>query len=265
MHSNDRSAIRFLQSNKLPLVLASGRTFDHMMYALQRNRIKLTPRDYLIAQNGGLVYQCNAKRPIKELVFTKSLVSELILASEKYKLSLFGYGRLGSSVVVRNARWFSLPVFAWKLVRGMNKRLVCYNSSCPVPVAKITIVGQKNNVEQFIKNFLSKQKLAFYPLVRFCYGVIDIAPFAASKQQAINEICNLISVSPQHVMFVGNGHNDISALKWSGLGIAMGNAPNPVKTVAKEITASVEHAGFAQAVARHFRGFAGQVTEISAK
>ena len=50
---------------------------------------------------------------------------------------------------------------------------------------------------------------------------------------------------------IGDGYNDLSMIKFVGLGIAMGNAQEPVKKAADYITLSNEEDGVAEAL-EHF-------------
>jgi hydroxymethylpyrimidine pyrophosphatase-like HAD family hydrolase len=55
------------------------------------------------------------------------------------------------------------------------------------------------------------------------------------------------------VAAIGDGLNDIEMLTEAGLGIAMGNAPEAVKSVADWVTGTNNEAGVAQAVERLFQ------------
>ena len=50
---------------------------------------------------------------------------------------------------------------------------------------------------------------------------------------------------------IGDGYNDLSMIKFAGLGIAMGNAQEPVKKAADYITLSNEEDGVVEAL-EHF-------------
>lgn len=49
-------------------------------------------------------------------------------------------------------------------------------------------------------------------------------------------------------MCIGDQGNDLAMLKYAGLGVAMGNAPEEVKKVAKFVTLSNEEHGVAVAI-----------------
>lgn len=48
----------------------------------------------------------------------------------------------------------------------------------------------------------------------------------------------------------GDNYNDVEMLQWTGLGVAMGNAPDAVKAVARAVTTSGEEDGVARFLAQ---------------
>lgn len=63
------------------------------------------------------------------------------------------------------------------------------------------------------------------------------------KGSTITKLCQMLNIDLKQVMAFGDGENDITMLKTVGLGVAMGNANDLVKSVAKEVTTSVEEFG----------------------
>lgn len=52
-------------------------------------------------------------------------------------------------------------------------------------------------------------------------------------------------------MAMGDANNDIEMLQFAGLGIAMGNASDYVKSLADDVTASNEEDGVARAIEKY--------------
>ncbi|MFJ7727487.1 HAD family hydrolase [Neobacillus sp. NPDC097160] len=71
---------------------------------------------------------------------------------------------------------------------------------------------------------------------------LEVFP-TASKWSGILPIINEFGISPEEVVTIGNGTNDIDMLKAAGLGIAMGNAPECVKESADFVTEDNDHDG----------------------
>ena len=75
----------------------------------------------------------------------------------------------------------------------------------------------------------------------------------ATKGQAVKFLTeNVLGLEAQNVMAIGDNFNDKEMLKYAGIGVAMGNAPDGVKAIADYITSDVHHDGVAQAI-QHFK------------
>ncbi len=100
---------------------------------------------------------------------------------------------------------------------------------------------------QFNGSFhFSWAKSPAYPEVDF----INIVASGVSKGKALETLAAHLGISPEEVMAVGDGTNDLSLFKAAGLAIAMGNAPDEVKAVADSVTLDVDRAGLAAAIER---------------
>ncbi|EKQ66673.1 HAD-superfamily hydrolase, subfamily IIB [Leptolyngbyaceae cyanobacterium JSC-12] len=57
-----------------------------------------------------------------------------------------------------------------------------------------------------------------------------------------------LGLQPENVMVVGDNFNDLEMIQYAGIGVAMGNAPDPVKAIANWVAPSVEADGVAAAI-----------------
>jgi hydroxymethylpyrimidine pyrophosphatase-like HAD family hydrolase len=84
---------------------------------------------------------------------------------------------------------------------------------------------------------------------------LEIAPRVISKASALKLLLErLYKIEMDDVMAFGDNYNDIELLQSVGLGIAVANARQEVKAVAKEITVDSKLDGVAQAIMRHLLG-----------
>ena len=72
---------------------------------------------------------------------------------------------------------------------------------------------------------------------------LDINPEGVSKASALEQIRRRLGVEPVNTIAVGDQRNDIEMLKWAARGVAMGNAPDEVKTAADEVTLDADEDG----------------------
>lgn len=72
----------------------------------------------------------------------------------------------------------------------------------------------------------------------------------ADKGSALAEVGRIYGIDRSGTIAIGDGFNDISMLKYAGLGVAMGNAPDEVKAVCAHVTLSNNEDGAAAAIER---------------
>jgi hydroxymethylpyrimidine pyrophosphatase-like HAD family hydrolase len=67
-------------------------------------------------------------------------------------------------------------------------------------------------------------------------------------------VANRLGVTQAEVGAIGDNTNDEEMVTWAGFGVAMGNAPAALKSVAKYVTGPIEEAGVAQVIERFVIG-----------
>lgn len=79
---------------------------------------------------------------------------------------------------------------------------------------------------------------------------LEVMSREASKANALQVIASHYGIDRKEVMAIGDSYNDIDMIEWAGLGVAMGNAFDPVKEAADFVTTTNEEAGVAEAIRR---------------
>jgi Cof subfamily protein (haloacid dehalogenase superfamily)/HAD superfamily hydrolase (TIGR01509 family) len=77
---------------------------------------------------------------------------------------------------------------------------------------------------------------------------LDVTHPEANKGMVLREAARFLKLPVEEVAAIGDMGNDVSMLSIAGLSIAMGNAPDDVKRVARHVTRSNEENGFAHAI-----------------
>ncbi len=65
---------------------------------------------------------------------------------------------------------------------------------------------------------------------------LEMNPQGVTKASAIRELCTLLNIEMSQVAAMGDSLNDIAMIREAGLGVAMGNAQEEVKTAANAVT-----------------------------
>ena len=77
---------------------------------------------------------------------------------------------------------------------------------------------------------------------------IEVNALGINKAVGLQKVCDLLGISMDNVMAVGDSLNDIAMITEAGLGIAMGNAQETVKEAADDVTGTNQDSGVAQAI-----------------
>lgn len=87
-----------------------------------------------------------------------------------------------------------------------------------------------------------------FRFVRWHPYSVDIVPKEGSKAITLMTLAERLGVPQADVIAIGDGENDKEMLQAAGVGIAMGNASDSVKSVANMVTASNDEDGIWQAL-----------------
>ena len=78
--------------------------------------------------------------------------------------------------------------------------------------------------------------------------ILDALSDTASKGHSLAAVANQRGIAREEIMAVGDNHNDLSMLRYAGLGVVMANAEDELKQMGFELTASNEEDGVARAI-----------------
>ncbi|KAK9829817.1 hypothetical protein WJX72_008049 [[Myrmecia] bisecta] len=141
-------------------------------------------------------------------------------------------------------------------------RLIPYGEPVPEPVGPLRDVLQEVPIQKFIyicsQERLDKVRPAAEQLLGSrCHltvaltGMLEVLPAGASKGRGLERLLKHLGIPAERVMAVGDGENDLEMLQMVGLGVAMGNAGEKVKSAANAVTATNDEDGLAQAIERY--------------
>ena len=78
--------------------------------------------------------------------------------------------------------------------------------------------------------------------------ILEIVPVGVSKGATLQKLTELLGVEQGDVIAIGDDENDISMIKFAGLGVAMGNARETVKASADYVTLTNDENGVGEVI-----------------
>lgn len=238
------------------VVLASGRpTYGVMPLARE---LKLAEYGgYILAYNGGVIMDCQTE----ELVFSRMLPVEanhrIIELALKNRVDFLTYD--GEVILTSNEE----NPYA-KIESGINHlrlhqlEIDEFFARVDFAVPKFLFVDDGDylaSVEPKVKAALGKN----FSVYRSEPYFLEILPQGVDKAQSLERLLEVTGIKREEMIACGDGYNDLSMIKFAGLGVAMENGVLPVRKAADYITASNNEDGVGLVVEKFMLG--GEVQE----
>ena len=78
---------------------------------------------------------------------------------------------------------------------------------------------------------------------------LETTQSGVNKATAIDYIATeLLDIKPENILAIGDNYNDVEMIAYAGIGVAMGNAPADVQSIANWIAPNVDADGVAVAI-----------------
>lgn len=140
---------------------------------------------------------------------------------------------------------------------GLAEAIRRYHAAEPELRAYVAAYEGPTNKLHMMFGSVREQKLAIarlrglpYTIVTSCENDLEIMPPGVDKGLGLRQLSEHLGLTPDRVMAIGDGGNDAGMLRFAGLPVAMGNAPEDVKALARWITDDNDHDGAAKAIRR---------------
>ena len=80
------------------------------------------------------------------------------------------------------------------------------------------------------------------------YWCMEIVPAGVSKAKALAFLGKQYGIGPDRMISIGDNYNDLDMIEYAGLGVAMGNAPDPVRRAADLVAPTNDADGVAHVI-----------------
>ena len=239
-------AIRKVCAAGKTVVFATGRAVPEMA-----EQIALLPEvRYAIFASGTGLYDTREKKTFGLRGIPTEQVKK-ILAVARTKDLMPQFVTADRDVIqashMENLEYYNMGVYRHMYEQAMTlvPDIYAFAESCREPFLKINLYHAE--VEERICTRAQLES----PDLELVYSEISSLECSArgvSKGSGLERLCGLLGIPPEACIAVGDADNDIPMLRSAGLGIAMGNAPEYVKTAADRIVSDLDHGGCADAI-----------------
>ena len=226
-----KKALMEIQERGKKIVLASGRPTDGVMPLARELKLEKYG-SYILSFNGGMITNCRTG----EVVFSRLLPVEanakIIGLAEEERVTILTYD--GHTLITNDAE--SPYSKLENKINSMEVRQIDdLKSYVTYPVPKFLMMDDGDYlamVEPRVKAAMGKN----FSIYRSEPFFLEILPRGIDKAQSLARLLEILGLDKERMIACGDGYNDLTMIKFAGLGVAMENAVLPVRKAADYIT-----------------------------
>lgn len=243
-----RYAVEELQKRNIPVLVASGRPkcgISHVADMLDMNRYG----GYILSFNGGKITECKTGEVVYSKTISRSYYKEVCEYAKKLtEASLLTYQ--GDYIITEKPENPYVDVES-KVVKMPVKKVEALYEELDFDVDKFLLVGEPAYMEAAVldmaKHFEGKLNI-FQSEPYF----IEVVPLGIDKASSLGVLLDRLGMTKEELVACGDGRNDVTMIAYAGMGVAMENACDEVKAVAKDITRSCDEDGVYEVIKKYF-------------
>ncbi len=242
-----KCAIQNLMKRGQKVILASGRPTPGMRRYEEELELDRYG-GYLLSFNGARIVDCRTGEIVYQRVLPLTLLPGLFHFAKKNGCGLITY--LGNEVI--SAFPIDKYVEIEARINGLPVRKVPnFTEFVDFDINKCLMTADPEKAELLEKELQEKYG-NMASIYRSEPYFIEIMPSDVDKASSLDKMLPAIGVKRENTVCCGDGFNDISMIRYAGVGVAMGNAQQAVKESADYITATNDEDGLVQVIEKFF-------------
>lgn len=196
-----------------------------------------------ITFNGALIIKSKSKIKIYEKCLAKEDVFKIINFANKNQTTFVVWQ--GENLFTNQ---INQKVLDYASISKVNPKVVDdYKSIIEAGIHKILFYDEPKRVKQMqdLLHYENLMQTDYYTSLPY---FLEFVNHEASKSIGLIQIGKLYNIESSEMIAIGDGFNDLSMIKYAGLGIAMANAPEEIKKEANFVTLSNNNDGVLHAI-----------------
>lgn len=223
------------------VILASGRPTPGMRRYEKELELEKYG-GYLLSFNGGRIVECRSGEIVYQRTLPPNVIPGLYGFASKNQCGLLTY--FGDRIISA----FEPDEYAEleSRINGMEIKVVDnFKEYVDFDVNKCLLTADPLRAEALEQELAAKYGdiLSIYRSEPF---FIEVMPRNVDKAASLDRMLETVGLTRENAICCGDGFNDISMIKYAGVGVAMGNAQPAVKDAADYITGTNDEDGLVQ-------------------
>ena len=238
-----KQAIQTILKKGHKVILASGRPTPGMRRSEQELELDKFG-GYLLSFNGARIIECRTGEIVYQRILPLSIIPGICRFTREHGCGLITY--FGDNII--SAYEPDEYMLLESRINGMPIKVVDhFKEYVDFDVNKCLISADPEVAESYEKELREKYGdiVSVYRSEPF---YIEIMPKNVDKATSLDQMLKVIGQTRENTICCGDGFNDISMVRYAGVGVAMGNGQTALKEVADYITDTNDNDGLVQVI-----------------
>ncbi len=250
-------AFKRLKENNIMTAIATGRLEYESMFVKEALGI-----DYMITGNGSIIYDYTKNH----LVYNNNMKNEnaiaileyvskykdavpLMFVNEKPHCIVFdSKEKTKKRITTTTLSRYYIESFEKYFDYTSDYKTLLGNENNKVHKICLDATDDKEALKDIVEMIKTIDDVKSIPVTR---NIIDIMQSKSDKGSALQILANYLDIKMKDIMSIGDSYNDVDMIKFSGIGIAMGNSKDVAKYAANYIVASNNEDGIFEAIDKY--------------
>lgn len=237
-----QKAIFKLKEKGKRVVLATGRPLNGVMQYLEKLDL-FDENDYVVAFNGALVQSTKTKKIIFNKPLSLASYKELYTVSRQLGVNI--HALTDHNVLTPKNNPFTeieSNINHIPIVEGPVEDI-----DASTIIVKVMFIDEPDKLDAIIPQ-IPKWVRDNYTILRSAPYFLEFLDKSVNKGAGVSAVAKQLGLEREEVICVGDAGNDLDMIRYAGLGVAMGNAFDEVKSEADYITHTNEEDGVAYVI-----------------
>lgn len=260
---NTKDVIKKVQEKGIEVIIASGRTIN----SVKNFSKEINSENYFISGNGAITYDIKNDKILYENVLSKNKAQQVIKICEENSIYYSVYTENG--IITKNLNYNTLYYYKENLNKEEKEKthinivqdvynyieekdekilkiMICDNNQLVFKsilkkikeITDIEILDVSHMSRKLIKQGTEEIALEYF--------YTEITSKNVDKWNALERLIEMLNITKEEVITIGDNANDVKMIQNAGLGVAMGESAPYIKEQANIVTESNDNDGVAK-------------------
>lgn len=240
---NTKKALKEAEAKGVKVVLASGRPLSGITRYLEELDL-FKGDDYVLSFNGGIVINSKTEEVVTSSLLKGSDLKAIYNISKELDINIHAFSVKEGLITPKMSQYTQHECD----INGIEATIKDFNEiEDDEDIVKVMMIDPQEKLDKAIEK-LPKDLYDKYSVFKSAPFFLEFTNKDVDKGKGLKKLGDYLGIKQKEIIACGDAGNDLSMVKFAGLGVAMENATDDVKQAADYITLSNDKDGIAHVV-----------------